>query len=188
MIDIVRVSLLDLLPSNVAKDPNIKAAAIAIDRELDELIEEIRQLPRFSRMDELTDEEVDDLAWEFHVDFYDPTLPLQQRRELVKNAIPWHRRKATPSAIEELVTSLFGEGKVEEWFEYGGQPYHYRVITNNPDVTTSKAQEFIKAVESVTRLSARLEKIVISQTENMNLYFAGALHMGEKLTIEQVVT
>lgn len=78
------------------------------------------------------------------------------------------------------------EGRVEEWFEYGGNPFHFRVMTNNPEVTQDKAIEFYRAVESVKRLSARLEKVILSQTEEMSLYVGCVLHVGEKMTVRQV--
>lgn len=187
MINIQQVNLLDILPSNLKSDPNIAAAAQAINTELRAVTEDIRKLSIYDRYNEWTDAETDELAWQLHVDFYDPTLPLEQRRELVKNSIAWHRRKGTPSAIEELITTLFGDGQVEEWWEYDGQPYRFQVKTSNPEVTQKRAQEFIRAVESVKRLSAKLEKVILGQTEDMPLYYAGVLHMGEKMTVEMVI-
>ncbi|OBZ08934.1 phage tail protein I [Bacillus sp. FJAT-27264] len=183
MINIQTVSLRDILPPSIANDPTVAAAASALDAELQATTALISQLDIYGRSEEWTSEETDELAWEYHIDYYDPDLPLEQRRQLVVNAIPFHRRKATPSAVEDLITILFGSGKVEEWFEYGGAPYHFQVATDNPDVTTARAQEFIQAVESVKRLSAVLDRVVISQTEDLNLYFGGALHIGERLTV-----
>lgn len=186
MIDMKYGSLLDIIPSNIKDDPSVAAAALVIDAELKGITDEIQKLSIFSRSDEWTEEETDELAWQFHVDFYNPSLPIEQKRELVKNSIAWHRRKGTPSAVEELVTTLFGEGKVEEWWEYGGQPYYFQVLTNNPEVTQEKAKEFYRAIDSVKRLTARLEKVIIRQTEDMPLYYAGVLHMGEKMTVRMV--
>lgn len=186
MIDINQISMLDLLPPNLRGDPAFAAAAKALDSELQAINAEVRKLSIYDRYDEWTEEETDELAWQFHVDFYDPSLPLAQRRELVKNSIGWHRRKGTPSAVEELVATLFGEGKVEEWFEYGGDPFYFRVVTNNPEVTTARAQEFSRAVNSVKRLTARLERIVLGISEEVPLYYAGVLHMSEKMTVRMV--
>ncbi|MEK5181344.1 phage tail protein I [Paenibacillus sp. FSL R5-0928] len=183
MINIQAASLLDILPPSIASDPAIVAAATALDSELQAVTEEIRRLDIYGRSSEWTSAETDELAWQYHVDYYDPELPIEQRRQLVANAIPFHRRKATPSAVEDLITILFGEGKVEEWSEYGGSPFHFQVVTNNPDVTNDRAEEFIRAVESVKRLSARLDRVTISQTEDLELYFGGALHMGEIMRV-----
>ncbi|MCY7486426.1 phage tail protein I [Paenibacillus alvei] len=184
MINIQQVNLLDILPSNLKSDPNIVAAAQAINTELRAVTEDIRKLSIYDRFNEWTDEETDELAWQYHVDFYDPALPLEQKRELVKNAIPWHRRKGTPSAVEELISTLFGEGKVEEWWEYGGQPFCFQVVTSNPEVTQERAQEFYRAVESVKRLSAKLEQVILSQTEKLQLYHGSAILVSENILIK----
>lgn len=64
-----------------------------------------------------------------------------------------------------------------------GEPYHFRVVTNNADVTAVRAQEFIAAVDAVKRLSAVLDSVTISQAEQLPLYFGGFLHFGEHITI-----
>ncbi|KGE20691.1 phage tail protein I [Paenibacillus wynnii] len=183
MINLQTVSLLDLLPQSIKNDPIMAAAAASIDAELQMTTAMIAKLDIFGRTEEWTDEETDELAWQYHVDYYDPDLSIEQKRLLVKNAIPFHRRKGTPSAVEDLISILFGEGKVEEWFEYGGDPHHFQVITNNSDVTNARAEEFIQAVDSVKRLSSVLDRVTISQVEDLNIYFGGALHMGEVMKV-----
>ncbi|CAM3852320.1 MULTISPECIES: phage tail protein I [Paenibacillus] len=183
MIDISKVSLMDLLPPNLRRDSTLAAIAKSLEHDIVSISKSISKLKRFDRLDELTDAEADELAWEFHVDFYDASLPIEQKRQLVKNAIRFHRRKGTPAAVEELITILFGEGKVEEWFEYGGEPGYFRVITNNPEVTLDRAQEFYRAVESVKRLSAHLEEVILSQTESLQLYFGTGMVVNEHIII-----
>ncbi|GIO39083.1 hypothetical protein J41TS12_39440 [Paenibacillus antibioticophila] len=184
MIDLKSLSMLDMLPDNLKQDPNITAAAKALDSSLQGLSEQIMKLPRFSRLDQLNDDEADELAWQFHVDFYDPDLPIEQKRELVKNAFLFHRRKGTPAAVEELIEILFGTGQVEEWFEYGGEPGYFRVRTTDQTATNERAQEFIRAVDSVRRLSAHLESVILEETIQANdIFIGGTLHIGEFITI-----
>lgn len=187
MINLAQTSLLDILPPNLRSDPTVAAAAQAMDAELRMISAEIDKLNYISRMGVLTSEEADELAWQFHVDFYDSSLPLEQRRELIKNSDAWHRRKGTPSAVEELIATIFGDGRVEEWWEFGGTPYTFRVLTNNSSATGEQAQQFLSALNSVKRLSARLESIQITATDEMNFVMAGVLHIGDFLRIRQVV-
>ncbi|MBH0333673.1 hypothetical protein ABH14_28760 [Brevibacillus brevis] len=186
MIDIYNISLLDILPDSLKNDKDMVAMAKAFTPELQSLSREAKLCMILRNIDHLPSELVDHLAWELHVDFYDPELPLEVRRLLVKNSIPWHRTKGTPAAVEELITTVFGDGGVEEWFEYGGQPYYFNVITNNREVTTEQALMFTRALNSVKNTRSWLEKIEISQVENLNLYFAGIIHTGDKITLWQV--
>ncbi|MEC0092510.1 phage tail protein I [Paenibacillus macquariensis] len=186
MIEMKDVSLLDLLPSSVKEDPMVKAHALVLDKELQKNTQSIAQLSRFSRLDEINDQEADSLAWQLHVDFYDPNLTIEVKRNLIKNAISFHRMKGTPAAVEQLVDIVFGDGVVEEWFQYDGTPGHYQVKTGNPQATQSRAQEFYRAIDSVTRFSSKIDRVILEQTDDMNMNFAGVLHFGETMEARMI--
>lgn len=185
MIDINAVNLLDLLPHNLKADATVAAAARAIDGELHSLTQRIVKLSYIDRFDSLTSEETDALAWQYHVDFYDPTLPLEQRRELVKNSYAWHKRKGTPSAVEELMTTIFGDGIVEEWNEYGGQPGYFRVITSNFSATTEHALRFLRLVNSVKNERSWLDTVIVRLVENTPVFWGTPIYVTEKLQLTQ---
>ncbi|MEH7122121.1 phage tail protein I [Bacillus sp. JJ1773] len=188
MINIHEISVLDLLPPNLKQDPDLMAAAKSLDTPFAVTVNDVQKCIILPNIDNITDHALLDLlAWETHLDFYDTSLPIEIKRELIKKAPSFHRKKGTPAAVEELVATLFDEGRVEEWFEYGGLPYRFQVVTNNRSVTAERAEEFIKALNSVKRLSAHLERVIIQQKEEMNLYFAGVVHEGDFETIRQVI-
>jgi P2-related tail formation protein len=183
---LANISLYDLLPDNAKADPNISSACRSLDEQLGSLHDRVEKLSFFRRLHygQITDAEADAKAWDYKLAYYDSTLPLVQKIELLKSAVETNRSKGTPAAIEGLITILFGEGYVQEWFEYDGEPGHYQVVTNNPDVTESRAQEFVRAIESVTRLSSRLDRVVLSQTESVTDLFIGfGTHVGERIKI-----
>ncbi len=65
----------------------------------------------------------------------------------------------TLTALEEIVTAVFGEGKVEEWFYYGGEAYHFRIHVTDADVSSSQNKMFKEMLRGVKRLSTQLEAI-----------------------------
>ena len=133
--DLQSVSLLDILPPNLLADKKINAAARALDDELQKITAATRNALLLPRLDELSEEVIDLLAWQWHVDFYEPIgMDIETKRKLIKNSIAWHRIKGTPAAVEQVVSAVFDTSHVQEWFEYGGKPYHFKVITE--DVTT----------------------------------------------------
>ncbi|WP_315452223.1 phage tail protein [uncultured Selenomonas sp.] len=133
--DLQSVSLLDILPPNLLADKKINAAARALDDELQKITAATRNALLLPRLDELSEEVIDLLAWQWHVDFYEPIgMDIETKRRLIKNSIAWHRIKGTPAAVEQVVSAVFDTSHVQEWFEYGGKPYHFKVITE--DVTT----------------------------------------------------
>jgi len=196
MTDIYTINLIDILPQSIKEDPQVKAMATAISHELQEISNEIHRcilIPRVIKLQdpdyplEFPDGVVDLLAWQFHVDFYNPDYPIEIKRDLVSNALHLHRRKGTPVAIEELIATVFGDGKVVEWFEYGGAPYMFKVVTFNQSVTGEQAAEFTQALNSVKNTRSWLESIEITITDDLPIYFAGIVYSGDNLTLEQVV-
>lgn len=180
------ISLYDLLPDNAKGDKNISAACRSLDNQLKDLYKRADKISFYRRLHygQITDEEADARAWQYKLAYYDSNLPLIQKIELLRSAVETNRSKGTPAAIEGLITILFGEGYVQEWFEYDGEPGHYQVITSNPAVTEGRAQEFVRAIESVTRLSSRLDRVVLSETVNMtDLYIGTGTHIGERIKI-----
>lgn len=183
MIDLGKINLIDLIPPNLKNDPKVSAAAEALNQQLRIITRLIPGVAIFHRIDSLPGEWVDALAQQWHVDFYDPDLTLSQRRELVKNSLAWHRRKGTPSAVEELITTIFGDGEVKEWFEYGGDPGKFKVMTSNASATADDAEKFLAALGSVVRVSAHLEAIEITVNDTLQMYIGMPLHIGEFMTV-----
>lgn len=184
MINLENFSFVDLLPHSLLQDSENVGMAAAITAMFKQVIKETSVLDPLKPIPEFL---LDLIAVEEHVDFYDPTLTVEQKRQLIQRSPFFHARKGTPAAVEELIQIVFGEGRVVEWFEYGGDPGYFKVVTSNRAVTQELADQFIRALESVKRKSAWLEKVEITQEESMNLYFGGVVHIGDKLTLKQVI-
>ncbi|MGO4373483.1 phage tail protein I [Paenibacillus sp. MCAF20] len=187
MINIQNISLLDLLPPNIRNDPTIAAAAQAVDAELVSLTQQINKLTYYNRFDSLTSEEADELAWQFKVDFYDLSAPIEQRRQLIKQSYSRHKTKGTPGAVEDLIATIFGLGEVQEWFQYGGEPGYFKIVTSDPEATAGKADEFLAAINSVKNARSWLEAIELTTGDDMQLYIGAAVHIGNYINVKQVI-
>lgn len=183
MADINNTPLQQSLPNIMKRDADTLLITRSIDERMKSINQGMSKINLLARPDSWTAEETAELAWQFNTGFYDPTLPIEQLRALVQNTLRWHRKKGTNSAVEEIITTLFESGRVEDWYQYGGSPGHFRVITDNPAITTDQALEFIRAIDSVKRLTAKLDEVIIEQYENMNIYFGHPMHTGEVITI-----
>lgn len=179
MTNIHDISVQDVLTPFLQQDKEVSAAARSLDPSMEQIAVKIDDLPVLARIDRLTDEEADELAWQFHVDFYDTTLPLIQKQQLIKNSFYFHKKKGTPRAVELLATILFRDAKVQEWFEYDDEPGYFQITTSNQEALHEKALEFIRAVESVKRYSSKLRRVLVAESENLNLYIGFVSHTGE---------
>jgi len=164
MSNLDNVTMRDLLPPNFQYDPDAIAASEAISQDYQRIYALASQAVVFSNIDNLAENWLDLLAVDLNVDYYDTTLPVEAKRELVRKSIPMHRKKGTPWAVEELIRIVFGEGYVEEWWEYGGEPYHFRVLSSNPLATPEAARNFRAALESAQNLRSSLDDILILRT------------------------
>ena len=115
------------MPSSIGRDEQVKALCQAIDVKLQRVAAETELVLLLPRLNALPEEIIDELAWQYHVDFYDYSASLEKKRSLVRQAIAWHKRKGTPAAVEEVCTAVFKTAKVFENWEYGGEPYHFQV-------------------------------------------------------------
>ena len=127
--DLLSFSLADIIPSSIADDSNVQAIARAVDPELRSVSHDIRETLILSRLDELSEPVVDLLAWQFHVDLYEPTLSIDTKRTLVRDSIPWHRKKGTRWAVRRALENLGFVPTIKEWFEpdMGTKPHTFSV-------------------------------------------------------------
>ena len=116
------------LPTILHNDYNMLAAKLSLEEQLSALASAAREVMHLPRLDELDEGMVELLSNQFHVDFYDPKLTVEDKRDLVRDAISWHKRKGTASAVEEVAKKVYRDAHVVEWFEYGGEPYFFRIL------------------------------------------------------------
>ena len=122
------ITFADLLPESIKNDPTISAAARALDGEIRAVNADLEKPLLYGRLDELPEPIVDHLAWQLHVDFWEPDLPIERKRDLVRQSIAWHKYKGTVWAVRQaLIWAGFGDAEIKEhkqliraWIEAGG--------------------------------------------------------------------
>lgn len=188
MIDIKNINLIDVMPPNLLKDEKVKAAAQAIDNELKEISEQIKYCLLLPRLDDLDEATVDKLAWQFHVDFYDYSLPIEQKRNLIRKSIDWHRRKGTPYAVQEVVSAILDGAYVQENWEYGGNPYCFKVgLIEGPMASDKTITQLVKAINAIKNTRSHLDGVSFIRRPNQNIYFGGAMQQHKIVTIGPAV-
>lgn len=168
MVEYTDVMLSEIMPQNLLEDKTIADCCKAIDTELTKVSKLCREVLLISRIDELNEDVIDLLAWQLHVDFYDKKLPLANKRKLVKQSIDWHRRKGTKYAVEQVVSAAIGNSTIEEWFEYNGKPYTFRITNELNTVGKSISMEMlVKCINSVKNVRSHLESITLKRKLEM---------------------
>jgi phage tail P2-like protein len=156
------VSVINLLPPNLARDKNVRMMCEAFDKEVRRIVAGI---PGIAIVPNLVLKRITDnlfldlLAWQFHCDFYSPDLPIKTKQELILKSLDWHTRKGTPSVVEETVSTVFSKAIIQEWYEYGGLPYRFRVATDEQIPDTAALNKLLRAIKSVKNTRSFLDSI-----------------------------
>ncbi|SMO59022.1 phage tail protein, P2 protein I family [Balnearium lithotrophicum] len=93
--------------------------------EFDVALEEVKALWNLIDIDTISEDKLPLLASNLGFDFVE-ILPASYRKQLA-NAIDLHKFKGTRFAVEKALDSLGIKGNFKEWFEYGGEPYKFKI-------------------------------------------------------------
>jgi hypothetical protein len=179
--------LLDLCTPSISYDSQVQAACEAFDYQMFEIIDETGQVCFIPNIMGLTDPKlVDILAWQFNVDGYDPTRPLEFRKNLVQQSIIWHKRKGTRALVEEVMHTYWpGGATLEEWFQYRdpfppAQPdpnwhdrYRFRIMVDQAVIPPDQENAALALIDRYKPVSRWCEKIVYSRVSTCNIGWAG---------------
>ena len=148
----MKISELDfvrLLPAFMRDDEAVIALSKAMNKLMGEPGKRLDTLRTWDKIDELTEAECDELAWEFDVDWYDSTgMSLEEKRETIKFAQQIKRKRGTKWVVERLITAYFGEGYVVEWYETGDAPFTFVVLTTSTSVMAGNYAKFMEAANA----------------------------------------
>ena len=162
---IENATLSEILPSNLIADEQIAAMAAALDEMLADLTADIKQVIHIPRLNELQGEILDLLAWQAHVDFFEPLfLSDATKRNLIRNSIARHRIKGTRAAVEAVNAAFGREVKIQEFWEYNGAPYHFRVKTR-PFFNPSDQESWMRQLFDAKNVRSWCEVIFEAQVE-----------------------
>ena len=132
-------NILHTLPEALKTDKKTFALASVIADALATRSLEVDKVKIYPRIDELPEVLLNILAHDFKVDWYGYNYPLSVKRSQFRESFQVRRKLGTPGAMELALKSIYPHTEVEEWFEYGGDPYCFRVILDitNPQVNLS---------------------------------------------------
>lgn len=158
---IYNMSLVDVIPPNMASDPKIAALCAGLDAGNAFVVNAINNVIVLANIVNQPSDVTDLLALEQQTPYYNQSLPLDVRQTLVARGGFLNAIKGTKSAVEQAVQNAFGSCVVQEWFEYGGQPGYFQVRLNDFPGSSDQIAEIARAIAVTQRASSHLEQISI---------------------------
>lgn len=126
------------LPPNLQTVEN-DCFGYAFDKQIKKIHELAKKLTVWSDLDNADPKYYDYLAITIRAPYYRSDYSDRQKLALIKSAILTRRYAGTIKAIEELLSHTFTDASFVPWYEYDGEPYHFKITTGEEPTEEMKA-------------------------------------------------
>jgi phage tail P2-like protein len=182
--------LVDLCTPSISYDRQVQSGCAAFDNQMYEIIDATGVVVMIPNIMGLTDSNlVNILAWQFHVDFYDASKPLEFRKNLVQQAISWHKRKGTVALVQEVLDTYWpGGATLLEWYAYYNplppnyptapgwhDRYRFRVYVDEQIIQPADEAAVLTLIEHYKPISRWCEGIFRAETSECDIGWYGML-------------
>lgn len=170
---ITKENLLLILPPALTKDKSVVALAEVDAEALAARPAEIDKARVIANIDGLDEAVLDILAHDFKVDWWDADYSIEEKRRTLKGSWRVHKILGTKAAVETAISAIYPNTKVLEWWEYGGEPYHFRLSINisDDDVDSKRMRRVLERMNFYKSLRSHNDGIhYFMEPETMTVY------------------
>ena len=143
-----------LAPSVIKNNISLEVIERTIKKHI---IENIKYLVFYDRIQTMSERELDIVANELHVDFYDYSMSIEEKRKSCLQSFAIHSIKGTPASIIKVLNIFFKDPKLLEWYEYGSAPGRFKVQLD--EIVHNNFKELTKRIKDSKKASQHLEVI-----------------------------
>ena len=160
MINIHDGQITDLLSNTLRYNPETISIGYAILQEKRRILYLAERTLLMAAVEILDEKTLDYLAVELRTPAYSDSYPLETKRTLIKGTLPYYERLGTPAAVNWVIKAIFGNGSIQEWFDYDGDPHHFQVdIPITGLISPELMEELRRTIATVKRLTSWLDSI-----------------------------
>ena len=170
----------DIMPENLASQVETKAFAYAVGRQIEKLCAYSDAARTYAAIATMPEWLLDYMAVELRTPSYDENYSLKTKRALIQGSLLFYTQMGTPAAVNRIIETIFETGYIEEWYEYDGDPHHFRAyVGDGGEVGPGELEEFRRGLSSVKRLSSWLDDIItITAMDPDMVTFTGTMGKG----------
>ena len=174
------IPLIQTLPPALEYDEKFRLAAEVVAEEIQATMKmALAYVGIYYRIDELDERVLDILAYDLHADWYDYEGSVEEKRRLIKNSVNFHRIMGTVAMLRKVIESIHGDSAIEEWMNYGGQPYHFKLsIDVSNESGPLESERVMSAVRTYKPPRAWLEAMNYFESCDDAVMHAGAACTG----------
>jgi P2-related tail formation protein len=162
------------LPPNLQTTEN-ECFGYAFDRQMQKMNRLAHQLSVWGDLDNTDPKYYDYMAMTIGAPYYKSEYTDAQKLGIIKSAPMKRRYAGTIKAIEELLKNTISSASFMPWYEYGGEPYHFKVKTGEvPDADLKTVfNAMLKRVKAARTIFDFIEILIdpveMHITENMSV-------------------
>lgn len=141
------------LPPNL-QNKDTRSLSVAFAKQMKKYLAYADRLNVWGNIDHLEPEHYDVFAACIAAPYYRSDLPDDKKLKLIKQNYSVRRSAGTQTAIDALLENVFDDARYIPWYEYGGKPYHFKVLLfdvlkeDNIELM-SNAMKKVKAARSI---------------------------------------
>lgn len=151
----------DIAPENLASQVEVQAIAYAVGRQVEKLCAYSDAARTYAAIATMPERLLDYMAVELRTPSYDENYSIKTKRALIEGSLLFYTQMGTPAAVNRIIETIFETGYIEEWYEYDGEPHHFRAyVGDGGEVGPGELEEFRRVLSSVKRLSSWLDDII----------------------------
>lgn len=141
------------LPPNL-QNKDTRSLSVTFAKQMKKYLAYADRLNVWGNIDHLEPEHYDVFAACIAAPYYRSDFPDDKKLKLIKQNYSVRRSAGTQTAIDALLENVFDDARYIPWYEYGGKPYHFKVLLfdvlkeNNIELM-SNAMKKVKAARSI---------------------------------------
>ena len=156
-------TIASLVPKFILGDRTGYALAKAIEKALTIMSDTVQQgIDLVMNVDTMPEWRLDEMAWELGC-LYDYTASIEEKRRWVRDSMPLFAAYGTPQAIYNYLQGVFDDISVEEAWQYGGAPYHFRVTVSG-EWNARKRAWMQTAIASTKNVRSMLDSMAVGSS------------------------
>lgn len=183
MSELNRETMMSVYPGVLDRDELFNALGRTAAEALGAAFIDADKVGIYTRISELDESVLDILAKDFNIGWYDYDFDLATKRRVVAAAFATQRVIGTAGAVELALGTIWPEASIEEWFDYGSDPYNFRL--HLPGSWTqegvTKITWLLNAIKNARSIP---ESYIFEGKWPHNLFAGGALYTDESGTYQ----
>ncbi len=185
MIDISKAekAFIDSLP-RILNCNEIFCFAKIFVKQMRRIFAEIEYCQIYSNIENFNESILDELAVCFKIDWYDTSESIDIKRNKIKNCLKIYRYKGTVYAVETAINAVY-KSEVKEWYEYAGEPYHFKInIDADIAISEERITKILEQVNYYKNARSYIDGIDINVNQYGNVYVGALPQINSHITIK----